>query len=196
GPPRRPRAPAPPRGHTAFLRAVERAGYQRSATAILLEADPGNPAVRDPKAALIRRQARLEVDEDALPAGWWEGLALGPFRLSAFRLLDRLDGRLLARASTWDIAAGAALADGRSRLGLIGLEVPPSERRKGFGRHLVTEILRYARSQSADLVAVQTSEANAPALALYQRLGFEPIDTATLYRLPSELLTRSDDAAA
>ncbi len=41
-------------------------------------------------------------------------------------------------------------------------------------------------------VAVQTPSASAPALALYQSLGFVPVETTTLYRLPAELTSRTD----
>ena len=73
--------------------------------------------------------------------------------------------------------------DGRARIGLINLEVPPEQRRKGYGRFLVSEIFRRARENLVASVAVATSAANQPALALYASLGFQPVDQATLYRL-------------
>ena len=83
------------------------------------------------------------------------------------------------------------MGDGRSRAGLIDLEVEPEFRRKGFGRHLVAEILRHVRHQNTDVLSAQTSSENAPALSLYRSLGFEPVDVATLYRLPAVLAERS-----
>jgi len=41
---------------------------------------------------------------------------------------------------------------------------------------------------------VQTLATNQPALALYQTLGFVPIDQSTVYRLPAALLDRSASA--
>jgi hypothetical protein len=35
-------------------------------------------------------------------------------------------------------------------------------------------------------VDVQTSATNAPALALYESLQFEPVETSILYRLPGQ----------
>jgi ribosomal protein S18 acetylase RimI-like enzyme len=176
----------------AFLRAAERAGYEPVATTVLLEADLSRPEARDPKAALLRRQTRLEVTEDALPEGWWEALAIGMFRPTALRLLDRATGAVLARATTWDMA-GFERVDGRVRTGLVGLEVEPEHRRKGLGRFLVAEVLRRARDESAAVVSAQTAATNTPALALYDALGFAPIETATLFRLPAELSGRSLD---
>jgi ribosomal protein S18 acetylase RimI-like enzyme len=177
--------------HAPFLRAAERAGYEPAATTVLLEADLGQPDPRDPKAAVLKRLLRLDVVEDALPAGWWEALAIGLFRPTTFQLFDKTDEAIVARATTWDIAAGFGIGDGRSRTGLIDLEVDPAHRRKGYGRFLVAEVLRHARTQLADLVCAQTAATNAPALALYDALGFSRVDTATLFRLPAHLMDRS-----
>ena len=136
-----------------------------------------------------------------MPNGWWDALAIGLFRPTLFQLVDKQQPRavphepVVARATTWDIAAGFAANDGRARTGLIDLDVTSSRRRQGVGRHLVAEILRHARTQFVDVVAVQTSATNTPALTLYHGLGFEQVDTATLYRLPATLLGRSTSSA-
>ena len=117
------------------------------------------------------------------PPNWWQGLALGDFNVSDARLLAKSNGTELARASTWDMD-WFDRDDGRSRVGLINLEVAPEHRRKGYGRFLVSEILRRARSDLVELVEVQTAADNLPALTLYTALGFIVIDQATLYRLP------------
>jgi ribosomal protein S18 acetylase RimI-like enzyme len=169
-------------GHEAFHRGLIERGYQPAGSTVLLEADLSRPEPRDPRTPLIRRQTLLEFAEDALPTSWWEGLALGEFQLTEARLRDRSSGTELARASTWDMS-GFDREDGRARVGLINLEVLPDHRRKGYGRFLVGEILRRARSNLAGLLEVQTSSVNQPALALYESLGFQPIDQSTLYRL-------------
>lgn len=180
--------------HAAFGRAVVRAGYQAVASTIVLEVDLARPDARDPKAPLLRRQARLDFVDDARLPGWWDALALGLFRPSQYTLVEKMLNVAVARAWTWEIAGGVGVSDGRSRTALIDLEVAPEFRRKGFGRHLVAEIVRRARSQGSDILTVQTSSENAPALALYASLGFEPIDSTTLYRLPAELAGRSRDS--
>ena len=173
-----------------FLRAAERAGYEPVATTVLLEADLCRSEVRDPKAALLRRQTRLEITEDALLERWWDALAIGLFRPTTFQLLDRASGSVLACATTWDMV-GFERGDGRVRSGLVRLDVEPGSRRKGLARFLVGEILRHAREQMTEAVSVQTAETNAAALALYDALGFTPVETATLFRLPAELSSRS-----
>ena len=81
--------------------------------------------------------------------------------------------------------SGWGHGDDAARVGLVDLEVHPEHRRKGYGRHLVAEVLRHAREQGTASVAVQTRSTNLPALSLYESLGFAPSETATLYRLPA-----------
>jgi ribosomal protein S18 acetylase RimI-like enzyme len=169
--------------HRAFVRASKYAGYEPVAITLLLEADLSSPEFRDPKWALIRRQARVEIVEDAVPANWWEALALGNSQITRFRVLTKAEDRELARASTWDMAAFGRL-DGKTRTGLIDVEVTEGERRKGYGRFLIGEIFRHCRSQWCEVVSIQTRSTNLAALALYEGLGFDVVDRATLYRHP------------
>lgn len=179
--------------HGPFLRAVARAGYQPVSTSVVLEADLSAPEGREPRAPLIRRVARVEVVEDILPADWWEALAIGDCRPSRFQLLAKANDTLLARATTWDML-WLGRGDHVSRLAMVNLEVPPDQRRKGHGRHLVGEILRQARAALLNAVVIQTSSTNLPALALYESLGFKRVETATLYRLPGSRTSRATDS--
>lgn len=169
--------------HLAFHRAAQRSGYESAANTVLLQADLAQPEPRDPKGVVLRRQTRLEVVDDAVTDGWWEAAALGPFRPTLYRLLVRDGDRELARASTWEMA-GFGRVDGRVHLGLYAVEVAADARRQGFGRHLVGEIIRKARSQWNEVIDVQTDATNLPALGLYESLGFVRVETSTLYRKP------------
>lgn len=176
--------------HTDFRQAVEVAGYEPVAVNYLYELDLNGPEPRDPRFVLLRRTCRVEIEEDALPHGWWDSLAIGAFRPTRFSLLDKDCGRPLAQAWTWDIAAGCT-GDGLARTGLYRLEVEPAHRRKGLGRLLVVEAMRHARSQLTDRFCVQTASTNTPALNLYGSLGFQQVEEATFYRLPAALCPRS-----
>ena len=158
-------------------------GYEPVANTVVLQADLAQPEPRDPKGVVLRRQTRLEVVDDAMTGGWWESAALGPFRPTEYRLLARDGDRELARASTWEMA-GFGRVDGRVHLGLYAVEVAAEVRRQGYGRHLVGEVMRKARSQWNEVIDVQTRATNLPALALYESLGFIRVETATLYRRP------------
>lgn len=175
--------------HTTFHQAVRRAGYQPVSTAVLLEFNLGQPEPRDPKLSLLRRLTRLEVIEDTPPLGWWEAVAIGPFRPILFQLITRNNNKAVATALTFEIASELGGA-GPIRTGLIQMEVLPEQRRRGFGRLLLTEILRHSRNMLAEVLCVQTLETNAPALALYEGSGCQRTETATLYRLPADRMER------
>ena len=169
--------------HVGFHRAVGREGFIPSSSMVMLEADLTQAEARDPKAVLIRRHTRVETTPDVLPATWWESLAIGEFRPTLFRLLLKNGDYEIARATIWDMSWFGRL-DGRSRVGLIDVEVESTSRRKGYGRFLVGEILKHARSEATEVVAVQTRETNVAAIALYESAGFQVVGTSTFYRLP------------
>ena len=110
---------------------------------------------------MIRRQTQIEFVDDALPAHWWQCLALGDFELLDVRLAARSDSATIAHAQAWDMSWFGRI-DSRARIGLISLEVSANHRRKGYGRFLVSEIFRRARENQIGVVAVQTAETNAP----------------------------------
>ena len=168
-------------GHQVFHGAAIARGYVPASTTVLLEADLSQPEPRDPRTPLIRRQTQLEFSDDGLPSHWWQNLAIGDFPLTDARLLAKSDGSVLAQAKTWEMR-WFGREDHEVRAGLLDLEVAADHRRKGFARFLVGEILRRARSNLIDRIAVQTAAENQPALALYASLGFVPIDQSTLYR--------------
>jgi ribosomal protein S18 acetylase RimI-like enzyme len=170
--------------HEPFRRVLVELGYEAVSTTILLEADLSLVEPRDPRAALIRRQSLVEFEDDALPQNWWQNLGLGDFPFMRARLLSKTAGGQMACAETWDMG-WFARSDGRSRIGLVNVEVPAEHRRKGYARHLIAEIFRRARENLVDLVQVQTASTNHPALSLYASLGFQPLDEATLFRLPA-----------
>ena len=79
----------------------------------------------------------------------------------------------------------AAIVDGAvaGYIGFLGvldeLEVTnvathPEFRRRGVGRALVSALLDYARRESFRRVTLEVRASNAPAIALYESLGFTP----------------------
>ncbi len=176
--------------HPVFPAALVSSGYEAIMAVVSLQFSLDQPDPRDPRAILIRRQAELEVEEDALPVDWWQNLAIGGFQLAHFRLLDREGGAVLARATTFDMS-WFGRADGRSRLGLVEIEVASSHRRRGYGRFLITEVMKWARQRGFMLLDLQTLSTNVPALGFYAAVGFDVIDQSTVYRLPAPLLDRS-----
>lgn len=179
-----------PSSHALFSGALSLLGYEPVSTTVHLHYALAQEEARDPRAPLLRRQAVVDFDEDPVPTDWWENIALSDLRLTHVRLDSRTDGAAIARARTWDMS-WFSRADRTARLGVFGVEVDPRHRRQGYGRFLVAEILRFARERRFDRAEVQTLADNEPALALYQSIGFEPVEQSTVFRLPAPFPDRS-----
>ena len=60
----------------------------------------------------------------------------------------------------------------QEQLGIYDIVVDRCERRKGFGRMLMAELLSWGRHQGAPAAVLQVMEDNPAALSLYAGLGF------------------------
>jgi GNAT superfamily N-acetyltransferase len=71
---------------------------------------------------------------------------------------------------------------------LIGMWVDPGARRSGVATRLIEHVAAWAKTDGADLLVLDVVEQNAPAIALYERLGFVRFDGDELgVRDPAEL---------
>ena len=75
-----------------------------------------------------------------------------------------------------------------ARLG--SLWVAPEARGAGAGEALVHAVSAWARAQGLSRVVLDVSDDNAPAIALYERLGFEPTGVVSSFPPPREHLGR------
>ncbi|MFO0640964.1 MAG: GNAT family N-acetyltransferase [Polyangiaceae bacterium] len=64
---------------------------------------------------------------------------------------------------------------------LMDVAITQASRRRGEGRALVEELLAFARSRGARLVVLEVRRGNAPAIALYERLGFVAVGVRRAY---------------
>ncbi|MET8838024.1 GNAT family N-acetyltransferase [Micromonospora sp. NPDC004540] len=76
-----------------------------------------------------------------------------------------VDGQLLA------VGRGTVTGEGRW-LGLTLIEVLPEARRRGFAGAVIRALADWGRAEGATKAFLQVEQRNAPAVALYQRLGF------------------------
>jgi ribosomal protein S18 acetylase RimI-like enzyme len=65
---------------------------------------------------------------------------------------------------------------------MFDLPVLSEHRRKGLGTFLLSEAFERLRNRGILLIEAQTMQQNAPALAMYKRLGFTQIDEGVIYR--------------
>lgn len=66
-------------------------------------------------------------------------------------------------------------------LHVINVAVAPSARRRGVGRALVFDVLAYGRAHAATKILLEVRASNAPAIALYLRLGFTELNVRRRY---------------
>ena len=69
------------------------------------------------------------------------------------------------------LAIGRATVDG-PWVGLTAIEVAPQARRRGYARAVMAALLSWAADRAATRVYLEVLASNAPAVALYESLGF------------------------
>jgi ribosomal protein S18 acetylase RimI-like enzyme len=123
-------------------------------------------------AARLLHDFNVEYDEPAPPP---DELAA---RLSALVAGDHVTV-LLARQQETGEAVGVAVLrvqpsvwSRANEVYLAELYVVPGQRGRGYGRELITEVLRVARERGADYALVVTSEDDRLAQRLYEAAGF------------------------
>ncbi len=174
-----------------FARAAERfakAGFTVADTLSLLRADLRAPALvgmttrarsaRAARIATLRRwnyEAAARVDRAAFGAAWGHDASeLDEIRHATPRHRARYrfePGRPLTREPYAFAVAGASSEHGY----LQRLSVDPAHQRHGHGRALTIDALRWMTRLRLPDCLVNTSVANAPALALYESVGFVPM---------------------
>lgn len=100
---------------------------------------------------------------------WAEG-GIGAARLA---VMDRVAGpktAILARSDDRPVGAAFVACHGSTAM-LHALEVRPAARRQGSAHNMLRAAANWAQDQGADLFSLVVTTANAPARALYERLG-------------------------
>jgi N-acetylglutamate synthase len=107
---------------------------------------------------------------------WWELFPRGEaVRGAGLDLLARIPAprtfaTLPGPAGPGGVGLGT-VADGWVELGAIG--VRPAARERGAGRGITAALLRWGVARGATAAFLQVTAGNAPAIAVYRRLGFE-----------------------
>jgi GNAT superfamily N-acetyltransferase len=184
---------------------------RRRANSCLAMGDPGMP-IRDALAAVQQFYAerarpvwvQVEADgdvEDAVRAAGWRELdppGEAEFRLAALSRVRRVLGHLAepddtvvhesgprVRVTVGDLAEGQAALDG-DWLGLHGLQVAESRRRRGLARAVVAVLLEWGAEQGATTAWLHVETDNPAGQAFWEGLGFAPHHTCRYYEPPSD----------
>jgi ribosomal protein S18 acetylase RimI-like enzyme len=165
-----------------FVEACRRNGYREIDRVLILRRD-----LRDFRLAVTREQRQLRRTvangESYCPpsANWWEACTTGSFERLDFyvQLIDST--QLLGKVSFWDVEP-LSTGWGVPTAGMFDLEVTNDSRRKGLATFLLGEAFNRLKNRGIMMVEAQTMQANAPALALYQKLGFETAGHGLVFR--------------
>ncbi len=110
----------------------------------------------------------------AVLAEIWQAGAITPARQAAMHRVNLPATTLLGRMDDHASAAAFAAVDGDVAM-IHALEVEPRMRGRGLGGWMIREAAFWAQAQGATRLALAVTEANAPAVGLYRKLGFETV---------------------
>jgi ribosomal protein S18 acetylase RimI-like enzyme len=131
------------------------------------------------------RQLRREMichETQAPPSRtWWEACTTGAFERIRFSLRRPGANDALADVWFWDVEP-LSTSWGAPAAGMFDLDVPTDQRRKGLATFLLGDAFDRLRTRGILLVEAQTMQGNAPALKLYEKLGFKKVDEGIVYR--------------
>ena len=153
-------------GDAALDHALAARGYALVDPVVFYAAPVGRMAGEGAHLAALYRVEGLPAILEEI----WDAGGIGPGRRAVMERVALPKTRLLSRAS--DIPCGAAFVAVDGEVAMIhAIEVLARLRRKGAARLLMEGATRFAAEQGADWLALAVAEANAPARALYARLG-------------------------
>jgi ribosomal protein S18 acetylase RimI-like enzyme len=90
-------------------------------------------------------------------------------------------GDALATVGFWDIEP-LSTSWAIPTAGMLDLDVGAQRRRQGLATFLLSEAFQRLRNRGILRVEAQTMQQNAPAIALYEKLGFAKVDEGVVYR--------------
>jgi ribosomal protein S18 acetylase RimI-like enzyme len=157
-------------------------GYQEVERVVLLRRDlDGFESQVDRQQMQIRRQMQVEVTGDAPTCSRWEAFTIGEFDLTRFDLGVRGRGAAVATALFRSMEPSGTTSIGRAA-GLIEIAVDETYRRHGLATFLLNEAFRQFLRQGIMHVEVQAGATNAAALALFQKLGLQPVGQGGVWK--------------
>jgi len=159
-----------------------RLGYQPAERFILMTRDISEKKDPfDPRLLMVKRTMKFGVLDHPLDATWWWLTRHGRFGSLTFNLIPNSGGAPPAEVTFWEMELHAANR-GERTAGITGLTIAASERRKGYAKALLTEVIRRLRDEMVTRVEVTICEKNTPALNLFRALNFEQFDTGVVYQ--------------
>ncbi len=130
----------------------------------------------------IRRATTLHVIDEPTRRSWWEAATTTGVALRRYELLGEADV-LLGSASVWDMQPLAS-SWGILITGLLRVDIEGQRRRQGLASYLVAEAMHDLATEGMTAAEAHVDEGNAPAVKLFDKLGFRATDHGTVFRRP------------
>lgn len=136
----------------------------------------------------------MQPDDVAYVAALEAQIHAAPWTVANFR--DALAAGYSARVGEREgrIVAYGVLMPAPGEAQLLNLSVVPDARRAGLGRELLRQFLVDAQRFNAEQVFLEVRASNIPAIALYERAGFERIARRVAYYPVTALDASREDA--
>ena len=167
---------------SVFGDACRRSGYRSIDRVTILRRNLSDyrPAVTR-EARQLRRTVASGESYCPPSANWWEACTTGSFERLDFYVQSTDTLQLLGKVSFWDVEP-LSISWGVPTAGMFDLEVSAEARRKGLASFLLGEAFARLKNRGIVMVEAQTMQNNAPALALYNKLGFEIVGYGEVFR--------------
>ncbi|MBS0263279.1 MAG: GNAT family N-acetyltransferase [Planctomycetes bacterium] len=135
----------------------------------------------DPRMLTVKRAMKFGVLDRPPSASWWWMTRYGRFGSLTFALIPNAGGPPPAEVTFWEMQFHAACR-GERTAGITDLQVHATDRRKGYAKSLLTEVIRRLRDEMVTHVEVTIREDNPAAINLLTALNFQPFDRGVVYR--------------
>jgi ribosomal protein S18 acetylase RimI-like enzyme len=170
---------------TYFQEVLTRHSYRECGRVMVVQRDLVRfraPVTRDLRR--LRRNADFETIYASPTDTWWQTSVYGHLERIEFQLRQPRSRQVIASCSFWDIEPLASTW-GLRAAGLDSLRVEGAERRQGYATYLLSEAFKELQKRGITLVEAQTMLTNTPAIELYKKLGFAPVDHGIILRRES-----------
>lgn len=131
----------------------------------------------------IRRNTVMHVIDEPNRRNWWEAATTAGIALRRYELRNK-SGELVGSSTFWDMEP-LSKTWGITAAGLLHVTVEGPRRRQGIASYLVAEAMHDLAEEGVGLVEAQTSDSNAAAAGLFEKLGFDVVEQGSVFRKPT-----------